>query len=64
MFQQLIEYFNGRNVLILGFGREGRSTYDIIRRNLPDKHIGIADRRDFELNDKNVTLSSLYLLGI
>ncbi len=56
MFQHLIEYFNQRNVLILGFGREGRSTYDIIRRNLPDKHIGIADRRDLDLNDPNVTL--------
>ena len=56
MFQQLIEYFNERNVLILGFGREGRSTYDIIRRNLPDKHIGIADRRELEIYDPNVTL--------
>lgn len=56
MFQQLIEYFNSRKVLILGFGREGRSTYDVIRRNLPDKHIGIADRRDLDLNDENVTL--------
>lgn len=56
MFQQLIEYFNSRRVLILGFGREGRSTYDVIRRNLPDKHIGIADRRDLDLNDENVTL--------
>ena len=56
MFQQLIEYFRERSVLILGFGREGRSTYDVIRRNLPDKHIGIADRRDLDLNDKNVTL--------
>lgn len=56
MFQQLIEYFNERNVLILGFGREGRSTYDVIRRNLPDKHIGIADIREINLNDSNVTL--------
>ena len=56
MFQQLIEYFNERNVLILGFGREGRSTYDIIRRNLPDKHIGIADRRELDITDPNVTL--------
>lgn len=56
MFQQLIEYFNSRKVLILGFGREGRSTYDIIRRNLPDKHIGVADRRELDLKDENVTL--------
>lgn len=56
MFQQLIEYFNSRKVLVLGFGREGRSTYDIIRRHLPEKHIGIADMREIELRDDNVTL--------
>ncbi len=56
MFHQLIEYFKERKVLILGFGREGRSTYDIIRRNLPDKHIGIADMRELSLEDDNVTL--------
>ena len=51
MFQQLIEYFSNRKVLVLGFGREGRSTYDIIRRHLPEKHIGIADMREIELRD-------------
>lgn len=56
MFQMLIEYLRERKVLILGFGREGRSTYDIIRRNLPDKKIGIADMRMIELDDPNVTL--------
>ena len=56
MFQQLIEYFNSRSVLILGFGREGRSTYDIIRRHLPEKKIGIADKREIQLADPNATL--------
>ena len=56
MFQMLIEYLRQREVLILGFGREGRSTYDIIRRNLPEKKIGIADMRQIELDDPNVTL--------
>jgi len=56
MFQHLIEYFNSRKVLVLGFGREGRSTYDIIRRHLPEKHIGIADMREIEIADPNVTL--------
>lgn len=56
MFEQLIEYFNSRKVLVLGFGREGRSTYDIIRRHLPEKHIGIADMREISLHDENVTL--------
>ena len=56
MFRQLIEYLRERRVLILGFGREGRSTYDMIRRHLPDKHLGIGDRRDIDLHDSNVTL--------
>ena len=56
MFQQLIEYFNERNVLILGFGREGRSTYNFIRKHLPEKQIGIADMKQIELDDPNVTL--------
>ena len=56
MFQQMIEYLRPARVLILGFGREGRSTYSIIRRHLPDKKIGIADMRPIELDDANVTL--------
>lgn len=56
MFQQLIEYFRKPRVLVLGFGREGRSTYELIRRSLPGKHIGIADVRDIQLSDPNVTL--------
>lgn len=56
MFQQLIEYFRERKVLILGFGREGKSTYNVLRRNLPEKQLGIADMRQVELDDPNVTL--------
>ena len=56
MFQQLIEYFRDRKVLILGFGREGKSTYNILRRSLPEKQLGIADMRQVELDDPNVTL--------
>lgn len=58
MFDQLIEYLRSRSVLILGFGREGRSTYDIIRRHLPDKVIGISDIREIDLNDPNVEFYS------
>lgn len=56
MFHQLIEYLSERRVLILGFGREGRSTYDLIRRHLPEKHLGIGDLRDIDLHDENVTV--------
>ena len=56
MFSDFIEFINSRKVLILGFGREGRSTYDIIRRHLPDKEIGISDIKQIEIDDSRVTL--------
>ncbi len=34
----------GKTVMILGFGREGISTYDVIRKYFPEKPIIIADR--------------------
>ncbi len=55
-YQPLIEYFRNRNVLLLGFGREGRSTCAFIRRYFPDKLLGIADIRDIEVDDANVRL--------
>ncbi|MBR3621366.1 MAG: UDP-N-acetylmuramoyl-L-alanine--D-glutamate ligase, partial [Clostridia bacterium] len=56
MFSDFIEFINSRKVLILGFGREGRSTYDIIRRHLPEKEIGISDIKQIEIDDSRVTL--------
>lgn len=34
----------GKQVLILGFGREGRSSYKLLQKLFPDKRIMIADR--------------------
>ena len=33
---QLIDYIRDKKILILGFGREGKSTYNFIRKYLPD----------------------------
>ena len=56
MYQKLIEYFKEPSVLILGFGKEGQSTYSFIRRFYPDKKIAIADKRELKIDDKNVVL--------
>lgn len=58
MYRDLIEYFSGRSVLILGFGKEGQSTYNFLRKYYPNKKIAIADKRDITLNDDNVELIS------
>ncbi len=54
MFSQFVDFIDSHSVLILGFGREGRSTYDIIRRHLPDKEIGISDIREIDISDPHV----------
>ena len=51
MFDELINYFRGRKVVILGFGREGESTYRFLRKVLPDQEIAIADARDLGSTD-------------
>ncbi len=47
--EQLKNYFTGKNVLILGFGREGRSTLSLLKKF--DCNITIADRNDVSCPD-------------
>ena len=53
---QIIHYIKDKKVLILGFGREGKSTYSYIRKHLPEKEIFIADMNKPEINDKYVQI--------
>ena len=41
--QALLKIFNNREIAVWGFGREGKSSYTLIRRLFPDKVIVIAD---------------------
>lgn len=44
MIEKIIQYINSHNkILILGFGREGKSTYNLIRKYLKNKKLFIAD---------------------
>lgn len=57
MLQKMADFFKDKKVLILGFGREGISTYHFIRDMFPDMPLTIADQRELTvINDKNVTL--------
>lgn len=44
--QDLIDFFTNKRVLILGFGREGRSTYHFLTQNVSCKEIAVADQND------------------
>ena len=50
MINNLIKYFEGKKILILGFGKEGQSTYKLIRKYLKKQILYIADK---EMNFQN-----------
>ena len=56
MPQALLDYLAPKKILLLGFGREGRSTYQYIRRHFPEKELSIADQNPVTLEDAHVTL--------
>lgn len=52
MFELLKSVFaDNPNVVLLGFGREGRSTYKFLRKYFPDMNLGIADANTDVKND-------------
>ena len=49
MKQEIINYLKGKKILILGFGREGKSALDFIHANLPEAEVVVADQNPLEL---------------
>lgn len=62
MIDKIIDELKNKNIVILGFGKEGKSTYTFIRKYLKDIHLTIKDKndkiKDDELlkDDKNITI--------
>ncbi len=57
----IIEKLNNKHILLLGFGKEGISSYRFIRKYLPDMPVTIASQNDIEdkslfTDDRNVYL--------
>ena len=46
MFECILNRLRGKRVLILGFGREGKSTLAFLQRHLPELDLGVADRNE------------------
>ncbi len=55
MLPPIIEFLKDKSVLILGFGREGRSTYNYIRKYLPKKALAVGDGKEQDAGDMNVS---------
>lgn len=63
MYNNIIERFKDKNIAILGFGKEGKSTYNFLRKHLPTQPLTILDGNEKLLEnneylnaDKNITL--------
>jgi len=56
MFAQLLDFLGNGRIGLLGFGREGRSSYAFLRRYFPTRKLVIADQNPIELNDPYATL--------
>ncbi len=56
--QLLLEKIKDKKIIILGFGKEGVSTYNFIRRHFPKMNITVADRNEElytdDINDKHI----------
>lgn len=58
MKNKLLNFLENKKILILGFGREGKSTYNFIRNNFKDMYLYVADQNDVILDDDKVKIIS------
>lgn len=63
MYKEIIEFLKDKYVAIVGFGKEGKSTYNFLRKYLPNQRLVIIDGNKDLLdnnaylnNDKNIEL--------
>lgn len=56
MISQICDKLKNKKILILGFGREGKSAYRFIRKYFPDVNIGIYDKNEIKDSLQNVTI--------
>ena len=48
MFDLILNRLRDKRILILGFGREGRSTWVFLQKYLPDAVVAVADKNEME----------------
>lgn len=48
MFDLILNRLRGKRILILGFGREGRSTFAFLRKYMPNAVLSVADKNPLE----------------
>ena len=61
MLEKLLNYLENKKIIILGFGLEGESTYNFLRRYFPEKQLFIADKNINLLENKLELIEDPYV---
>lgn len=56
MLKELLNYLENKSIVILGYGKQGKSSYNFLRKHFPEKRIDIMDE-NFKLLDLNPELN-------
>lgn len=66
MYEKIINKLKNKDIAILGFGREGKSTYNFIRRHLKEQSLTVLDEKEIIINDPHtkVVTGKYYLKDI
>lgn len=59
MLEKLLNYLENKKILILGFGKEGESSYLFLRKHFPEKKLEIVDKNMNLLTDKPYLLEDI-----
>ena len=54
MFELILNRLRGKSILILGFGREGRSTLRFLTKFLPDAQVDVADKKVLPIQENGI----------
>ena len=61
MKHDIIDFLSGKSILILGFGREGKSALEFVQANLPDTKVAVADANPLEIDGVTTITGPDYL---
>ncbi|MBQ9976956.1 MAG: UDP-N-acetylmuramoyl-L-alanine--D-glutamate ligase [Clostridia bacterium] len=64
MISNITHTLNGKNIVILGFGREGRSTLDFIKRYTTPLSVTVADSQDISVDGCKTVCGADYQKGL
>lgn len=58
----LIEYLKDKNIVILGYGKQGKATYKYLRKHLKNKEITISDKNE-NIDKSDLDKNVKFMLG-